>query len=93
VKTAITIAVDTAKEDMGVTEVMEAHRAFLALPGMRVRVAQGMTTIFRNQTIVSRQMLEKWMRQENRITPSTRMFLAFLLAVRKIEQSETEKVK
>lgn len=93
VKTKVTVPVDTYQADMGVAALMKGYEPFLKLPGMRVRVAEEMTKLFRHQTTVSRQMLEKWQREVDPITPSTRMFLAFLIAVETIEKRETTKAK
>lgn len=91
-KENLTITVDTDDEDLGIGATMDSYRPLLSQPLVKLRIAEEMTAIFQHKTQVSRQMLEKWtprIRTDSTVLPSTRMFMAFLIAAKRIEKDET----
>lgn len=86
-KTTLSLPIDSNKEDLGVSDLIEAHRDLFEMLGGREQIASLMTELLvSSQRRVTRQMIEKWFNPKNRTIPSGVLLVALLTACKLIEE-------
>jgi hypothetical protein len=95
-KTTLSIPVDSKKEDLGVSDLIETHRELFEMTGGREQIAVLMTELLgSSERRVTRQMIEKWFNPKNRTIPSGVLLVTLLTACKLIEDhlNEIKKTK
>lgn len=90
-KTTLSIPIDSEKADLGVSDVIETHRALFEMLGGREQIAVLMTELLRSSgRAVTRQMIEKWFNPKRRTIPSGVLLVTLLTACKLIEDQINE---
>lgn len=92
-KTTLTIDIDSAKPDMGVSDLIEEYRDLFEQEKGRQWIADKMTFLSQRRNRINRQMVEKWFRKSDRTLPSSALFVTLLWACKLVrtEQQNTKK--
>jgi hypothetical protein len=91
-KMDLVISIDTDKADMGVSDLIEAHRDLFEASTGRDQIAELMMGIQGYKTNITRQMVERWFDRKRRSIPSGVHLVTFLAACSMIK-AEMKQIK
>lgn len=91
-KTTLTIAIDSAKPDMGVSDLIEEYRELFERENGRQKIADTMTFLMQKRNRVNRQMVEKWFRKADRTLPSSALLVTLLWACKLLRDEHRQYV-